>query len=94
MLAPSSWVRPGSAGRYRSVVMGCSPSIKARVSTITAGSMNIGSGAFTLASNGDTHISVLDVDVLQPDDITVQDDLVVISSGSINFSPLGGGGTL
>jgi hypothetical protein len=35
---------------------------------------------------------VLDVDVLQPDDITVQDDLVVIGGGSIHFSPLGGGG--
>ncbi len=68
--------------------------ISANMGSITAGSMNIGSGAFTLASNGDTHISVLDVDVLQPDDITVQDDLVVIASGSINFSPLGGGGTL
>ena len=66
--------------------------ITANMGSITAGSMNIGSGAFTLAGNGDTHISVLDVDVLQPDDITVQDDLVVISSGSINFSPLGGGG--
>ena len=66
--------------------------INANMGSITAGSMNIGSGAFTLAGNGDTHISVLDVDVLQPDDITVQDDLVVISSGSINFSPLGGGG--
>jgi len=66
--------------------------ITANMGSITAGSMNIGSGAFTLASNGDTHISVLDVDVLQPDDITVQDDLVVVSGGSINFSPLGGGG--
>ena len=68
--------------------------ISANMGSITAGSMNIGSGAFTLASNGDTHISVLDVDVLQPDDVAVQDDLSVIASGSITFSPLGGGGSL
>lgn len=67
--------------------------ISANMGSITAGSMNIGSGAFTLASNGDTHITVLDVDVLQPDDVTVQDDLSVIASGSITFSPLGGGGS-
>jgi hypothetical protein len=68
--------------------------ISANMGSITAGSMNIGSGAFTLAGNGDTHISVLDVDTLQPEDIIVQGDMTVVSGGTINFSPLGGGGTL
>ena len=84
---------PASALICRRPLESTLSAITGDLGSITAGQININSGAFTVATNGDVYAAVLDAGVLQPTDITVQDDLVVVGSGSITFAPLGGSGT-